>query len=90
MLTNITQKTEAVTRRCSVKKVLLKILQNRQENTCARFSFLIKLQAEVCNFIKKETLAQVFSCEICQIFRNTLFYRTPPVVASEKLKAKFK
>ena len=27
---------EAVARRCSVKKVLFKILQNSQENTCAR------------------------------------------------------
>ena len=30
---------------CSVKKVLLEILQNSQENTCARVSFLIKLEA---------------------------------------------
>ena len=30
---------------CSVKKVFLEILQNSQENTCARASFLIKLQA---------------------------------------------
>ena len=31
--------TEAVTRRCSVKKVFLEILQNSHENTCARVSF---------------------------------------------------
>ena len=37
-------KAEAVVRRCSVKKVFLKISQNSQENTCARVSFLIKLQ----------------------------------------------
>ena len=37
--------TDAVVQRCSVKKVFLKILQNSQENTCARVSFLIKLQA---------------------------------------------
>ena len=36
---------EAVVQRCSVKKVFLEILQNSQENTCARVSFLIKLQA---------------------------------------------
>ena len=36
--------TEAVVQRCSVKKVSLKISQNWQENTCARVSFLIKLQ----------------------------------------------
>ena len=36
---------EAVVKRCSVKKVLLEISQNSQKNTCARVSFLIKLQA---------------------------------------------
>ena len=34
------------------------------------------------NFIKKETLAQVFSCEYCQISKNSFFYRAPPVAAS--------
>ena len=37
--------TEALTHWCSVKKVFLEISQNPQENTCARISFLIKLQA---------------------------------------------
>ena len=31
--------------RCSVKKGVLRITQNSQENTCAKVSFLIKLQA---------------------------------------------
>ena len=43
--------------------------------------FLIKLQAKACNFIKKETLTQVFSCEFCET-SNTFFHRTPPVAAS--------
>ena len=34
--------TEAVTQRCSIKNVFLEILQNSQENSCARVSFLIK------------------------------------------------
>ena len=38
--------TEAVARRCSVKKVFLEISQNSQENTCARVSFLTKLQTQ--------------------------------------------
>ena len=50
------------------KNVLLKVSQNLQENKCAR----------VCNFIKKETLAQVFSYEFYEIFKNTFFYRTTP------------
>ena len=36
---------EAVAQRSSVKKAFLKILQSSQESTCARASFLIKLQA---------------------------------------------
>ena len=28
---------------------------------------------KVYNFIKKETLAQVFSCEVCEIVKNTYF-----------------
>ena len=31
------------------------------------------LQASACNFIKKETLRQVFSCEFWEIFKNTFF-----------------
>ena len=74
-------RSEAVSRKCSVKEVFLEISQNSQENTCTRVSFLIKL-SEGCNFIKKETLAQVFSCEFCEISKNTFSYRTPPVAGS--------
>ena len=41
-----------------------------------------------CNFIKKETLSQVFSCEFCEISRNTLSYRIPPVAASDESRRK--
>ena len=37
---------------------------------------------EACNFIKKEALAQVFSCEFCEIYKSTFYYRTPLVAAS--------
>ena len=37
------------------------------------------------NFIKKETLAQVLSCEFCEISKNTFFHRTHPAAASELL-----
>ena len=72
-------------RRSSVKKVFWEISQNSKENTCARVSFLIKLQLSVCNFIKKETLAQVFSCEFYEISKNTFCYRTHLVAASDFL-----
>ena len=31
------------------------------------------LRPEAYNFVKKETLAQVFSCEFCEISKNTYF-----------------
>ena len=35
------------------------------------------------NFLKNETLAQLFSCEFSKIFENIFFsYRTPPVATS--------
>ena len=73
---------ETVAQRCSARKMFLEISQNSQENICARVSYLIKLQAEACNFTKKETLTQVFSCELYEISKNTFSYRIPPVAAS--------
>ena len=70
------QHIEAATGGVLYKKVFLEISQNSQENTCARVSFLIKLQASSLQFIKKETLAQVFSCEFCEISKNTFLHRT--------------
>ena len=65
--------------------MFLEILHNSQENTCVSLFF------QACNFIKKETLAQVFSCEFCEI-SNTYSYRTPLVAAfvlsAKKIKKK--
>ena len=71
------QQEEAFVWRCSVKKAFLEISQNSQENTCA--------ESEASNFIKKETLAQVFSCEFCKISKITFYYRTPELAVSEEL-----
>ena len=57
--------------RCSVKR-FLKISQK----------FTGK---DLCQSLFFKTLAKVFSCKFCEIFKNTIFYRTPPVVASELL-----
>ena len=74
---------EAVTRRCSVKMVLLKSSQNSQGSTYARVSFSIKLQSEVYNFIRKEALAQVFFFAMnFEKFLRTLFFAEHLVSAS--------
>ena len=36
-----------------------------------------KERPEACNFIKKETLAQMFSCEFSEISKNIFFNRIP-------------
>ena len=75
---------ESAAPRCSVKKKFLKISQNSEENTCARVSFLITLQASLIrasrqintlkkNTLEKETLALVFSCEFYKNFKNTFY-----------------
>ena len=55
--------------------MVLKILQNSQENTRARVSFLKKLQAI--------GLVYMCFCEFYEILKNAFFFfRTPPVAAS--------
>ena len=58
------------------EKVFLNSSQNLLENACTRTYFLIDLQAKACNFMGKETLVEVFSCEFEK------FLRTHPVAAS--------
>ena len=55
--------------------MFLKISKILQENICAR--------AQTCNFIKKEALAHVFFCEICNIFKNTFFIKHLRTTASD-------
>ena len=56
-------------RRCSAKKVFLKLLQYSQENTCVRVSF----RSFNLQFYQKETPKLMFSSEYCVIFKNTFF-----------------
>ena len=47
------------------------------------YSVQEKLQSGACNFIKnKRPWHRVFSCEFCEISKNTFFHRTPLVAAS--------
>ena len=64
---------EAFVRRYSLKKDVLKNFKKFSGKHRGRVFVLIKLQASACNFIKKETLAQVFSCQFCEISKNTFF-----------------
>ena len=76
---------EAVVQRCSLKKVFLNISQNSPANACANVSLFMKAWGlqQACNFIKKNTLAQLFSWEFCEISKNTFFRGTTQVAASQ-------
>ena len=43
----------------------------------------MELQSQACSFVKKDTLAQLFSCEFCKIFKNSFFTEHLPETASE-------
>ena len=47
-----------------------------------RFSDIFKGYRNAFNFIKKESLPQVFSCKFCEISKNAFFHRTHLVAAS--------
>ena len=78
---NLVTNIEAVVQTCSVKKMFLEISQNSQENTCARVSFLIKLQAWPATLLKKRLCHKCFPVN----FVNTFLHWTPLVAASVHL-----
>ena len=61
---------------------VLKSFSNFTEKHLCWRPFLKNLQAEVLQLHKKKTPTQVFSCEVCKIFKKTFSYRKPPVAAS--------
>ena len=60
--------------------MFLKITQISQENICVGVS-LIKFQTLRLATLLKKTPTQLFFSEIYKIFKNTFFYKTPPVAA---------
>ena len=55
------------------------IRSSRPEVFCKKTYSQKFCRAQACNVIKKESLAQVFSCEFFEISKNNFFYRTRPV-----------
>ena len=66
------------------KGVLRNLAKFTRKHLCQSLFFnkVAGLRHQACNFIKKESLAQVFSSEFCKISKNTFFYKTLPVAAS--------
>ena len=56
----------------------------QRETEAATGDVLWKKVPEACNFIKNEALAQVFSCEFCEISKNNFFTEHLPTTASRE------
>ena len=65
---------------CFIKRMLLKISQNSQENTCTRSSF-DKLAGRACSFIEKQPPAGTLLW-ICKISQNFYFVEHLEIAAS--------
>ena len=76
-------------RRRSIEKGVLKNFAKFTGKRLCQSLFLIKLQASVYNFFKKETLAQIFSCEFCETFKSIIFTEHLRATASETSIMKF-
>ena len=80
---------EAVVQRSSRSEVFctkgaLKILQNSQENHCARVSFFNKVaDLTAATLLKKRLWHSCFPTDFAKFLRSPFFYRTPTVAASE-------
>ena len=64
--------------RCSMRKGVLKVFAKfKGIHLCRSHSF------NKCKFLKKEIPMQLFSCEFCEIFKNTFFIENLQATASE-------
>ena len=84
-LGNVKEKltTEAVTRGVLQKKVFLEISLKSQENNNARVFFNKVAGLRPATLLKK-TLAHAFTCEFCEISKNTFFTKHLRTTASIK------
>ena len=66
------------------KKVFLKISQISQESTWLESLFNKVVDLRPATLLKK-SLQHIFSCENCEIFKNTFFHRTTLLAACENV-----
>ena len=78
---------EAVVQRCSVEKMFLEISQKSLENTCARVSFSVKLQASGLKFLRTSFLQNTSGGCFCKRFINFID-EAPPT--EKKTKRQFR
>ena len=68
--------------RCSIQKGVLRNFTKFTKKHLCQIFFFYKVAGLACNFFKKETLTQVFSCKVCEISKNTFFTEHARATAS--------
>ena len=63
------------------KGVLRNFTKFTRKRSCQNL-FFNKVAGQTCNFVKKRDSGTSFSCEFCEISKNTFLHRTPLVAAS--------
>ena len=58
---------------CSIRKGVLRNFAKFTGKHLCQSLFFNKVAGLACSFMKQETLTQVFSCDFCQISKNTFF-----------------
>ena len=78
MIKSTTKKSKRPYRNSIINYIVPNFVNIGEEELRDTISLLLdNYTASACNFIKKETLAQVFSCEFCLIFKDNFFTKYP-------------
>ena len=64
------------------KGVLKNFAKSTGKSLCQKSLFELSCRLRPATILEKRLLVQVFSCEFCELFKNTFCYRTRPAAAS--------
>ena len=76
--------------RCSLRKGVLRNFPKFTGKYLCQSLFLLKLQTSACNFIKKETMTQMFFCKFCEISKKTFLQHVSGRLLLEIFYSRFK
>ena len=68
------------------KPLILRAIKSKGHLRLQMWTYKNNFELKVCNFIKKETPAQMLSYDFWEISKNALLYRIPLVAASVRLR----
>ena len=86
----IIMRCRSIDQRCSLRKGVLRNFSKFTGKYLCQSLSLSKLQTSACNFIKKETVAQMVFCEFCEISKKTFLQHVSGRLLLEVFYSRFK